>query len=260
MNPGELKRFLDKHTEEYNRSSFIKDDPISVPHLFTKKQDREIAGFFAAVFAWGNRRTIIRKSRELMEHMDHAPHQFCLQHSEKDLKKLIRFKHRTFHADDLYYFIEFFHRHYKEHDTLEKAFLPAMNRAEKDKSAGTAEMLDHFKDYFFSFPHLKRTEKHIASPRQKSSCKRINMFLRWMVRKDGQGVDFGIWQKISPAQLICPLDLHVARVARRLGLLKRKQNDWMAAKELTEALRRFDKYDPVKYDFALFNLGIHEKF
>jgi uncharacterized protein (TIGR02757 family) len=260
MNARELKIFLDQKVELYNQPSFIKDDPISIPHCFTKKQDKEISGFFAAVFSWGNRKTIIQKSGELMQLMDHAPHQFCLQHGVKDLKRLSRFKHRTFQSDDLYYFIEFFHRHYLMHDSLEEAFLYPGITIPKGMNRRAAQMLDHFKDRFLGFPHLKRTEKHIASPRQKSSCKRINMFLRWMVRNDDKGVDFGIWKKILPAQLICPLDLHVARVARRLGLLKRKQYDWQAAIELTEALRRFDKKDPVKYDFALFNLGIKEKF
>ncbi len=259
MNARELKIFLDQKVELYNRPGFIKDDPISIPHRFIKKQDIEIAGFFSAVFAWGNRKTIIQKSGELMQLMDNSPHQFCLLHGEKDLKRLSRFKHRTFQSDDLYYFIEFFHRHYSKYDSLEKAFLfPEINKI-KGMNKKAAQMLDYFKDQFFSYPHLKRTEKHIASPRQKSSCKRINMLLRWMVRKDKNGVDFGIWKNISTSQLICPLDLHVARVARQLGLLKRKQNDWLAATELTEALRKFDKEDPVKYDFALFNLGIHEK-
>src|SRR6478736_10457272 len=252
MMPVHLKQFLDSKVKEYNKPSFIKDDPIAIPHLFTKKQDIEIAGFFAAVFAWGNRTTIIRKSKELMQRMDNSPYAFTKDHSAKDLKMLKGFKHRTFHEDDLYYFIEFLHHHYTKHDSLEFAFFPI-------PGLDTEHGLTHFKKYFFSFEHLKRTEKHISSPLQKSTCKRLNMFLRWMVRKDKSGVDLGIWsKKISPSQLICPIDVHVARVARRFDLLQRKQTDWLAAVELTENLKKFDAKDPVKYDFALFGLGALE--
>jgi uncharacterized protein (TIGR02757 family) len=249
----DLKRFLSNKVEAYNQPAFIKYDPISIPHLFSKKQDIEIAGLLAAVFAWGNRTTIISKSRELMELMEMQPLAFCLNADGTRLKKLQNFKHRTFNADDLFYFIYFFRQHYKKNDSLESAFFPR-------KNMNTEEGLIHFKKYFFSFDHLKRTEKHISSPMQKSTCKRLNMFLRWMVRNDNKGVDFGIWKNISPSQLICPLDVHVARVARKLGLLHRKQNDWQAAVELTESLRKLDKNDPVKFDFALFSLGISEKY
>jgi uncharacterized protein (TIGR02757 family) len=251
--PAHLKQFLDNKVKEYNQPAFIKDDPISIPHFFTKKQDIEIAGLFASVFAWGNRTTIIAKSKELMQRMDNAPFDFIKSHQEKDLKKLKGFKHRTFHEDDLYYFIEFLYQHYLKYDSLETAFFPT-HTYEVEKG------LIHFKDYFFSFEHLKRTEKHISSPLQKSTCKRLNMFLRWMVRNDKKGVDFGIWKNISPSQLICPIDVHVTRVAKKLGLLKRKQVDWLAAIELTDTLKQLDKDDPVKYDFALFNLGVIEKF
>jgi len=253
MMPVYLKEFLEKKVREYNRPAFIKNDPIAIPHLFTKKQDIEIAGFFAAVFAWGNRATIINKSKELIQRMDNSPYEFTKDHSPKDLKKLKAFKHRTFHEDDLYYFIEFLHQHYLKHDSLEFAFFPIPD-------LDTEHGLTHFKKYFFSLEHLKRTEKHISSPLQKSTCKRLNMFLRWMVRNDNKGVDFGFWKKISPSQLICPIDVHVARVSKKLGLLKRKQVDWLAAIELTDALKKLDKHDPVKYDFALFNLGVIEKF
>lgn len=250
---NKLKEFLDKKVDEYNQPSFIKNDPISVPHLFTKKQDIEIAGIFAATFSWGNRTTIIQKSKELMQLMDNAPYEFCLHRTDSDLKKLKHFKHRTFTYTDLLYFIEFFKFHYSKHKSLERAFIMHGNTVE--------EMLAGFHHYFFSLEHVPgRTKKHIATPERKSSCKRLNMFLRWMVRKDNKGVDFGIWKNISPAQLICPVDLHVARVARKLDLLKRKQTDWLAAIELTESLRTLDKIDPVKYDFALFNLGIVEKY
>lgn len=253
MNNLSLKIFLDKKVDEYNQPSFIKKDPVSIPHQFTKKQDIEISGFFAAVFSWGNRTTIINKSKELLQRMDKDPYHFILHCTTADLKKLDGFRHRTFNDDDLFYFVNFFKHHYRKCPSLETAFFPEKNF--------TAEQgLNYFRKYIFSSEHLKRTEKHIASPMQKSSCKRLNMYLRWMVRKDDKGVDFGIWKNISPAQLICPLDVHVARVARKLNLLQRKQNDWQAAIELTDALRKLDKQDPVKYDFALFNLGIIERF
>ena len=248
-----LIEFLNEKVDFYNQPSFIKRDPISIPHLFTKKQDIEIAGFFAAIFAWGKRATIIRKSTELMELMDQAPHQFCLEHQPKDLQRLKDFKHRTFNTTDLLYFISFLHLHYRTADTLETAFT---------RHGKTAEaMLTGFHDYFFSLPDVPgRTKKHIATPARKSTCKRMNMFLRWMVRADERGVDFGLWKTISPAGLICPIDLHVARVARKLSLLNRKQTDWLAALELTANLRTIDPDDPVKYDFALFSLGAMEKF
>jgi len=253
MMPVHLKEFLDKKVGEYNRPEFIKDDPISIPHLFTKKQDIEIAGFFAAIFSWGNRTTIINKSKELIKRMDNSPYEFIENHTVKDLKTLKGFKHRTFNEDDLFYFVESLHHHYSKHNSLEQAFFPT-------KNSNTEQGLIQFRNYFFSHEHLKRTEKHISSPLQKSTCKRLAMFLRWMVRKDNNGVDFGLWENISSSQLICPIDVHVARVAKKLGLLKRKQVDWLAAIELTESLRQLDKGDPVKYDFALFNLGVIEKF
>jgi len=253
MELKKLKEYLDVKVDQYNQPFFIDNDPVSIPHRFSNKQDIEIAGFFAATFSWGNRTTIINKSKELMNLMDNDPHQFILNHSAADLKKLKAFKHRTFNAEDLYYFIEFFHQHYSRYDSLEKAFFPS---AGYDVEKG----LNYFKKSFFSYEHLKRTEKHVSSPLQKSTCKRLNMFLRWMVRKDKKGVDFGIWKNIKPSQLICPIDVHVSRVARNVGLLQRKQNDWLAAIELTEALRTLDKNDPVKYDFALFGVGVMEKF
>ena len=253
MKEAALKRWLDEKVKYYNQPSFIPNDPISLPHLFKRKQDIEIAGLFAAVFAWGNRTTIINKTKELLELMDMQPYQFCLEHHPKKLKKLFHFKHRTFQADDLYYFLFFLHHHYSKYDTLETAFFP--------KKRMTVEAgLNHFRDYFFSYEHLKRTEKHIASPEQNSACKRLNMYLRWLVRKDNKGVDFGIWKNMSPATLICPLDVHVSNVARELGLLKRKQNDWTALEEVMATLKKMDDTDPVKYDFALFGIGAFEKF
>jgi uncharacterized protein (TIGR02757 family) len=253
MKENELKYFLDRKVDLYNQPSFIKDDPISIPHLFTKKQDIEIAGFFASIFSWGNRTTIINKSKELMQLMDNRPHDFCLNHSAKELKRLTSFKHRTFNTTDLLYCVEFFKHHFSKNKSLETAFTQHGKTVE--------EMLTGFHNYFFSFEHVPaRTKKHIATPERKSSCKRLNMFLRWMVRNDNKGVDFGIWKNIPPSQLICPIDLHVSRVAKRLGILKRKQTDWQAAIELTEYLRTLDSKDPVKYDFALFGLGVMEKF
>jgi uncharacterized protein (TIGR02757 family) len=254
-----LKDFLDKKVTLYNQPDFIANDPVCIPHLFTKKQDREIAGFFAALFAWGNRTIIINKSKVLMLLMDNEPYRFCLHHSENDLKQLLHFKHRTFNTTDLLYFIQFLKHHYQQHASLETAFIPDNKSANKEKMV--EEALTHFHRYFFSLQDFpERTKKHIATPEKKSNCKRLNMYLRWMVRKDSAGVDLGLWNKIKPADLICPIDVHVARVARRLQLLERKQTDWQAALELTEQLKQFDAKDPCKYDFALFGLGVMEKF
>ena len=253
----QLKDFLDKKVEEYNRPSFIANDPISIPHRFSKKQDIEIAAFFAAVFAWGNRTTIINKTTELMQLMDGAPHDFCMQLNEAGLRQLLRFKHRTFNTTDLLYFVDFLHDHYAQSPSLETAFSRWMNPGAEN----IEQALTGFHQYFFSLEEAPvRTKKHIATPLRGSTCKRLCMFLRWMVRSDGKGVDFGLWQTISPAQLICPIDLHVARVARQFALITRKQTDWLTALELTEQLKQFDPDDPAKYDFALFSLGVIEKF
>jgi uncharacterized protein (TIGR02757 family) len=248
--------FFNKKVAEYNQPSFIPGDPICIPHLFSQKADIEISAFFAAIFAWGNRTTIIHKSKELMQLMDMQPYQFCLHAGNNDLKKLIHFKHRTFNATDLLYCVSFFHHHYTRYDSLEYAFLP-----NGKKPDSIYESLVYFHHYFFSLPDApNRTRKHIANPAKGSTCKRLNMFLRWLVRQDKSGVDFGIWKKIKPDQLICPIDLHVARVAKRFGLLARKQIDWQAANELTTYLRKLDNKDPAKYDFALFGLGVMEKY
>jgi uncharacterized protein (TIGR02757 family) len=258
---ADLRTFLDKKVAEYNRPSFITGDPVCVPHAFTRQQDIEIAGFFAAIFAWGNRATIIKKAQELMRLMDNAPLDFVLQHQETDLRRLLDFRHRTFNATDLLYFIAFFRHHYSHYDSLEDAFLRPWEVAAAAKGWQAERALAAFYHYFFSLDEMPpRTRKHIASPEKHSSCKRINMFLRWMVRSDGNGVDFGIWRRIPMARLICPLDLHVARVAKKFGLLHRKLSDWQAALELTEQLALLDAADPVKYDFALFGLGVMEKF
>jgi len=248
-----VQALLDQKVRQYNQRSFITNDPIAIPHQFTQQADIEIAGFFAATFAWGNRTTILNKSRELLQLMDHAPHQFITQHREKDLKKMLSFKHRTFQSTDLLYFIQFLRHHYRQHRSLESAF--------DLQSANMEARLNAFHDYFFSLPDApERTRKHVACPQRGSTCKRLNMYLRWMVRKDKMGVDFGLWKMIKPTDLICPVDVHVSRVARKLGLIERKQTDWLTAMELTDALRAFDTKDPVKYDFALFSLGVNEKF
>lgn len=251
-----LVRFFDEKVAAYNQPSFIAADPICIPHLFTRQADIEIAGFFAALFAWGNRTTIIQKSKELMQLMDMAPHQFVLQHQPADLRRLAHFKHRTFQADDLFYFLYFLQQHYQQHASLEPAFVQGMQPADDTVENG----LIYFKQYFFSYEHLRRTQKHISSPATHSSCKRLNMYLRWMVRQDNAGVDFGLWTNIRPSQLVCPLDVHVARVAKRFNLLQRRYTDWEAALELTSYLRKLDASDPVKYDFALFGLGVIEKY
>ncbi len=253
----ESKKFLDKMVQTYNAPDFIKNDPICIPHQFTHLPDIEIMGFFAAIFAWGNRTTIINKCNELIRRMDKAPHDFVLNHSSKDLKNLVGFKHRTFSDTDLLYCISFFKEWYSANNSLQQAFSNHIS----PKHPTIEEGLNGFRRTFFSLKDVpQRTQKHVASPAQNSACKRINMYLRWMVRRDNKGVDFGLWTNIKPSQLVCPLDLHVQRVAIKLGLLQRTQSDWKAAIELTENLKQLDKIDPVKYDFALFGLGVNQKF
>ena len=251
-----LKEFLDEQVERFNQPDFIENDPIQIPHQFSKKQDIEITGFWVSMLAWGQRKTIINKATELVELMDGEPYDFINNHQESDRKRFLKFKHRTFQATDTLYFLEFLNHYYQNNDSLEDAF--SKHISEKDEHIGNA--LIGFHNEFFSLadaPH--RTRKHIATPARKSSCKRLNMFLRWMVRPNDTGVDFGIWKKIKTSQLLMPLDVHVERVAKRFGLLERKQTDWRAVLELTENLRAFDKEDPVKYDFALFGIGVMEK-
>ncbi len=255
----EIKKILDQKVKQYNKIEFIEKDPICIPHQFKKQQDIEIAAFFAAIFAWGNRTTIINKSNELLERMDHAPFDFCVQHTPKDLKKILGFVHRTFNDTDALYCIEFFKHHYSHQKSLENAFFE--NQITKKKITTVVAALSHFQSYFMSLEDApRRTQKHVSSPVSGSTCKRLNMFLRWMIRKDQQGVDFGIWNTIQPAALIMPIDVHVARVSRTLGILTRPQTDWQAALELTEYCRTLDAKDPVKYDFALFSLGVTEKY
>lgn len=286
-----LKEFLDEKADLYNRPGFIELDPVCIPHKFQLKQDIEIMGFWSAMLAWGQRKTIINKCNELIGLMDGAPYDFIMNHQDTDLKRFTEFKHRTFNDTDTLYFVEFFKQHYKIYPSLESAFNPRVNEpcmpefrddfatiswhsntgsarpssapcyAHETNSLVVENALNYFRSYFFSLPDFpRRTIKHVSSPLQKSTCKRLNMFLRWMVRDDDKGVDFGIWKSLRPADLICPTDLHVERVARKLKLIQRKQVDWQTALELTHNLRQFDPSDPVKYDFALFGLGIEEQF
>ncbi len=250
----DLKDFLDKKVDEYNQPGFIPNDPIVIPHQFSAKQDIEIMGFLASIMAWGQRKTIINKCKELIVRMDGEPYDYIMNHQEQDLKSLLGFKHRTFNDTDILYFVSFFRHHYQHFESLEDAFLIGQeNREEVDLEMA----LNAFKTYFFSLPdYPARTRKHISSPAQKSTVKRINMFLRWMVRQDNKGVDFGIWNRLSPKDLICPCDVHVERVARKFGLITLDKVNWKTAQELTTNLRLLDPLDPVKYDFALFGLGV----
>lgn len=252
-----IKVFLEEKTRQFNNPAFIKDDPVSIPHLFSKKADIEIAGLFAALFAWGNRTTIINKSRELMQLMEMAPHDFILNHEPVDLKRFLDFRHRTFTPTDLLVFIQFLQNHYRQSSSLETAFFPKKTEERDAVEKGLHYLYERFSGQP-DFP--SRTRKHLSTPYRKSSCKRLNMYLRWMVRSDNCGVDFGIWENISPAQLVCPVDVHVSRVAKKLQLIHRIPVDWKAAVELTEVLKEFDPGDPVKYDFALFSLGVNERF
>jgi uncharacterized protein (TIGR02757 family) len=238
---------------KYNQPSFIAADPISVPHQYSKLQDIEIAGFFTAIMSWGQRVTIINKANELMQLMDKSPFDFIKNHQPKERKRFNAFKHRTLQPDDVIYLVEVLQAYFQKKNSLEDAFADHLVENDVD----TFNVLSGFRTFLFSHPWvMERTRKHISTPANKSSCKRLNMYLRWMVRQDEQGVDFGLWKKISPSQLVIPLDLHVGRVARNLGLLNRTLNDWQAAKELTTQLKKFDAEDPVKYDFALFGEGI----
>jgi len=250
LKPNELKEFLDEKYELYNKPSFIESDPISVPHRFSKKEDIEIAAFFAATLAWGQRPTIIRNAMKLMELMDDAPHEYILSSNKNDWKAFSKFAHRTFNGIDAMYFIQSLQQVYKTKGGLEKAFSAKGDMYNK---------LIGFREVFLG-KQPGRTAKHVADVSKNASAKRLNMFLRWMVRKDNKGVDFGIWNSVSAAELYCPIDLHSGRVARKLGLLKRTQNDWKAVDELTQNLRKIDAKDPIKYDFALFGLGVFEKF
>ena len=254
MNSSELKDFLDEKVVQYNTLDFIESDPVQIPHLFSQKEDIEIAGFLSATIAWGNRKMIIKNSHKMMDLMGNAPYDFVMSHTDNDLKRLDTFVHRTFNGQDFASFIKSIKNIYENHNGLE--FVYAQNQEAQTMQNSISE----FKKTFFEIPHQYRTQKHISDPLNNSAAKRINMYLRWMVRQDSKGVDLGIWKSISPASLSCPLDVHSGNVARKLGMLTRKQNDGRALAELDIKLREFDANDPVKYDFALFGLGVFEKF
>lgn len=248
----EIYQLLEEKYNQFNRKLFIESDPISIPHLFSTKEDIEIAAFLSATIAWGQRVTIIKNANQLVTLMDMEPYNFILNHTEKDLTRFNNFKHRTFNAIDVCYFIKSLQNIYNKHKGLETVF--ALHATDMQQA------ITHFKTVFFEIKHPQRTTKHISDPLKNSAAKRINMFLRWMVRSDNRGVDFGLWKSINTKDLMCPLDVHSGNVARKLGLLQRTQNDWKAVAELTTNLRNFDKNDPIKYDFSLFGLGVFEKF
>jgi len=254
LNRTELKDFLDSKVEQYNNPKFIETDPIQIPHQFILKEDIEIAGFLTATISWGNRKSIIKNSKHMMELLELSPYDFVMNHETSDLKKLNVFVHRTFNGEDFIQFIISLKHIYKTHNGLESIF---SKYAKKDSLQFS---IHEFKKHFFEVLHLPRTQKHISDPLKNSAAKRINMYLRWMIRNDKTGVDFGIWKSLSPSLLSCPLDVHSGNVARKLGLLNRNQNDAKALNELDISLRQFDVHDPVKYDFALFGLGVFEGF
>ncbi|QCX38401.1 TIGR02757 family protein [Aureibaculum algae] len=254
MKKAELKEFLDVKVIEYNNPKFIESDPILIPHRFQLKEDIEISGFLTATIAWGNRKMIINNANKMMELLDNSPYDFIINHNPSELKSLENFVHRTFNGNDFAYFIQALQHIYKNHGGLEAVF------SQHIEHNSTQNAIHNLKKVFFELDHLPRTQKHISDPLKGSAAKRINMFLRWMARKDNAGVDFGIWETIAPSTLSCPLDVHSGNVARKLGLLTRKQNDAKALAELDHNLRELDPKDPVKYDFALFGLGVFEKF
>jgi len=254
LNKKELKDFLDAKVVQYNNIKFIESDPIQIPHLFSKKEDIEISAFLTATIAWGNRKSIINNANRMMTLLDHTPYDFVMNHTEDDLDQLLPFVHRTFNGEDFMQFIKSLKHIYTNHNGLESVF------AKHSEVASMQLAINKFKTTFFEISHLERTKKHVSDPLKNSAAKRINMFLRWMVRQDNTGVDLGIWKSVSPSQLSCPLDVHSGNVARKLGILKRKQNDGKALSELDSALRKLDSNDPVKYDFALFGLGVFEGF
>lgn len=250
MTTQELKIFLDKQVEKYNSPKFINTDPIQIPHKFSKKEDIEIIGFITAIIAWGNRTMIIKNCKKLIDIMQPSPHIFIINYEEQPLD----FVHRTFNSSDLNYFFIALQNIYLNYNGLESVFTEGYL-----KNKSIKESIIHFRKIFFVLEHETRTEKHIANPAKKSAAKRINMFLRWMVRSDNKGVDFGLWKKINQRDLYCPLDVHTSRVARKLNLITRKQDDWLALEELNISLKRFDIDDPVKYDFALFGISAFQK-
>jgi uncharacterized protein (TIGR02757 family) len=254
MKLHDLKEFLDEKSDFYNNPGFIETDPICIPHRFEKKEDIEISGFLTATIAWGNRKSIIRNATRMMALMDNAPYDFVMNHKPHHLERFEGFVHRTFNHTDLEYFVKALQYLYKYQGGPEKIF--SGNISEKS----VLPAISAFRQHFFSLPYPPGTAKHVSDPRKGSVAKRINMFLRWMVRQDNRGVDFGLWHSVPSSVLSCPLDVHSGNVARKLGLINRKQNDLKALAELDTCLRQMDPDDPVKYDFALFGLGVFEKF
>jgi len=255
MTPQELKAFLDAKHDEFNVPTFIEPDPISIPHRYTRKEDIEIAGLLTAIISWGRRDLIIRGASQMMSILWDAPYDFVMQAEEEEIKRMQDFVYRTFQGVDGYYIVKGLRKVYQEMGGLEEVM--RLSEGATDTQAGVMQLREAIGSVE-GFP--KRTYKHLSNPAKGSSAKRINMFLRWMVRKDRRGVDFGIWNNMRPDQLICPLDFHTGNVGRKLGMITRKSNDWKAALQLTEGLRKLDPHDPVKYDFSLFGLGIYERF
>ena len=254
MQIEDVKSFLDEKVIRYNQSSFIETDPIQVPKKFNRKENIEISGFLTATIAWGNRLSIINNGQKLMRLMDYQPFDFILNSKDSDLSVLKKFVHRTFNGQDCIYFIQSLKNIYQNYGGLQQVFEVGYRKEETIKSA-----LEHFYTVFFELPG-ERTRKHVSNISKGASGKRLNMFLRWMIRKDNSGVDFGIWNKIPASALMLPLDIHTGNVARKLGILNRKSNDWKAVEEVSAVLRSFNPEDPVIYDFALFGLGAFEKF
>ncbi|WP_027418574.1 TIGR02757 family protein [Crocinitomix catalasitica] len=250
MNKTELKDLLEHYTDKYNQSNFIKDDPISIPHLFTDPKDIESIGLIIATISWGNRKAILKSGNKLVDIMGHSPYDFIMNASQTNLKDL-KFVHRTFNSNDLSFFILGLRSIYQNNSSLESAFL---------NGTTTKDRIANFRSQFLETPHELRTEKHVSNPLKGSASKRINMFLRWMARNDNKGVDFGIWSEIKPSELYIPLDVHTGNVARKLNLIKRKSNDWLALEELMDQLKKFDPIDPCKYDYALFGIGVNKEF
>ncbi|WP_435625565.1 TIGR02757 family protein [Flagellimonas sp.] len=254
MTQADLKEFLDEKAAFYENPKFLEDDPLQVPHRFSKKEDIEISAFLTATIAWGNRKSIINNASRMMELMEQSPYEYVIDHTNKDLDSLNSFVHRTFNGEDLQYFIKGLHHIYTKYGGMESLF------AKYQQTQSLQHAISKYKEHFFELPHPRRTEKHVSDPNKGSAAKRINMFLRWMVRDNKAGVDFGLWKTIKPGQLSCPLDVHSGNVARKLKLVRRKQNDAKALLELDKKLKKLDPKDPVKYDFALFGLGVFEKF
>ncbi len=249
QNLSDLKATLDEAFFKFSNRGFIEEDPVLIPHLFQKKQDIEIAGYIAATFAWGQRKTIINKSKEFLSLMDNSPLEFVLNFQDSDEKQFHGFKHRTFNGMDAISFLKFFRKCYSKFESLEDM---AFSNNSEDVKSGIIQIRESFIE--FASP-MERTLKHVQNPLKGSACKRINMFFRWMVRKDNDGVDFGIWKNLGPSNLICPLDIHVSRASYELGMIKKVTSDWNTAIEITNVLLELDPKDPIKYDIALFSLG-----